>query len=256
MAEFENVTISVKNGYEFYPKDLIYPFKSEITRLYDWKEREKDPDIKYCVKIFMNALYGKFIQKSGPENRTGKLFNPIYASIITSETRIKLLKLGLQHPDSIIMFSTDSVHSEKPLKVPKEPQLGDFAEDFIGEGVYIMSDIYNLWNLQTQKHKSKLRGFSLAMEKDIENDEVMLKDILASMQSDIYKYSVDRPYHLGECLLHKKARKIEDLNIFGAVEKSINVNGDKKRHWFGDFKNGKECLEKTINSMPMKIGVD
>jgi hypothetical protein len=254
-AEFENVTLTVRNGYEFYPKSLIYPFKSEIERLYEWKEREQDPDIKYCVKIFMNALYGKFIQKSGDNNRTGKLFNPIYASLITSQTRIKLLKMGLQSPDSVIMFSTDSVHSTEPLKTPKEPKMGDFAQDFIGEGVYIMSDIYNLWNLNTQKHKSKIRGFALAMEKDIQSDEVMLKDILINMESDKYKYSIFRPYHLGECLLHKKARKIDDLNVFGEVEKSIDVNGDKKRHWFSDFKNGKECLKKQINSIPMKIGV-
>jgi hypothetical protein len=251
---FEDSEIEIIKGYEFYPdSDYQYPFRTEIERLYEWKERETDEDIKYCVKIFMNALYGKFIQVSGDYNRTGKIFNPLYASLITSGTRIKLLELALQSPDDIIMFSTDAVHSLSKLKIPDKPKLGDFSNDFEGEGVYVMSDIYNLWNLKKQKTKNKLRGFSLAIEKDIDADIIMLKDILLSMQTDEYKYLTYRPYHLGECLLHTKKRKIEDLNIFGEVEKSIKVNGDKKRHWFDTFKNGKNCLKKSINSIPLKI---
>jgi hypothetical protein len=250
---FENNEISIVKGYEFYPETLVYPLKTEMERLYDWKEKEKDEDIKYCIKIFMNALYGKTIQVSGDYNRTGKIFNPIWASLITSGTRIKLLELALQSPNEIIMFSTDAVHSKTPLKIPDKPLLGDFSKDFEGEGVYIMSDVYNLWNTSKNKTKNKLRGFALAVEKDIDSDSIMLKDILENMNSDKYAYTTSRPYHLGECLLHKKVRRIEDLNIFGEVEKSININGDKKRYWFDTFKNGKECLKKEINSLPLKI---
>jgi hypothetical protein len=251
---FENATINVVKGYEFYPKSLVYPLKEEIERLYAWKEREKDDDIKYCVKIFLNSLYGKTIQKSGTENRTGKIFNPIWATEITSGTRIKLLELGLQSPDDVIMFSTDAVHSQTPLKTPDKPKLGDFEADFEGEGVYIMSDVYNIWNLEKKKTKNKLRGFALAIEKDIDSDVIMLKDILYNMQKDKYEYMTERPFHLGECLLHKKVRKIEDLNIFGECKKCINVNGDIKRDWLGKtFKNGKECLRKQYNSLPLKI---
>jgi hypothetical protein len=250
---FENSDIKIIKGYEFYPETLNYPFKEEIERLYAWKEKEKDEDVKYAVKIFMNALYGKFIQVSGEQHRTGKIFNPIYAALITALTRIKLLELALQSPDDTIMFSTDAVHSLVPLQVLKEPQLGDFSKDFEGEGVYIMSDIYNLWNYSINKTKNKLRGFSLATEKDISSDIIMLKDILSNMQTEEYKYTSHRPYHLGECLLHTKKRSIDDLNVFGEVEKSIKVNGDKKRHWFDTFSSGKECLKKSINSIPLKI---
>jgi hypothetical protein len=76
------------------------------------------------------------------------------------------------------------------------------------------------------------------------------------MNEEKYTYKVNRPFHLGECLLHKKARKIEDLNMFGESEKSINVNGDKKRHWFDSFKSGKDVFNKNISSLPLKIGVD
>jgi len=42
---FENSGIKIVKGYEFYPKNLNYPFKLEIEHLYDWKEKEKDDNI-------------------------------------------------------------------------------------------------------------------------------------------------------------------------------------------------------------------
>ena len=237
----------------------MQPFKDEILRLYEWKEKEKDADVKYAVKIFMNAFYGKTIQKSGDLNLTGKCFNPIWATDITSKTRLKLFKLMLQNPDVVIGTSTDSVHSQEQLRVPKQPQLGDFALDFVGEGVYIMSDVYYLWNTDIKKDKSKLRGFSLAKTKEMDirdNTTITLKEILEGMgkkDTTVYKYETNRPYHLGECLLHSKSLTIEDLNIFNKVKKSININGDKKRVWKTQFKYGKDCLKRNIQSMPLLV---
>ena len=258
---FESIDIKITDGIEFFPDEILTPFKEEILKLYSWKEKEKDEDVKYAVKIFMNAFYGKTIQKSGDLNLTGKIFNPIWATEITSQTRLKLFTLMLQKPDTIIGSSTDSVHSTEPLSIPKSPSLGDFSKDFEGEGVYIMSDVYYLWNNETKKDKSKIRGFSLAKTKDMNDetetkkDKLSLRQILNSMKKDtIYKYETMRPYHLGECLLHTKSRTIEDLNIFAKVKKSININGDKKRIWKDDFKNGKECLKRNIQSMPLLVG--
>jgi len=246
-ANFPNASLNVLSGYEFWEKERLFPFKTEIERLYAWKEKEPDETLKYCVKIFLNSLYGKTIQIT--DNKTGKLFNPIYAAEITESARIKILELGLQKPESIIMFSTDAVHSTDPLKVKSNPQLGDFAKDFSGEGVYIMSDVYNLWN--DKKQKSRIRGFSVSIEKDYTSEDILLKDILQEMNNTIYNYTTTRVYHLGECLLHKNKRKLSDMNIFEKVEKSIDINGDKKRNWNADFKSGKEVFKKVITSEPL-----
>jgi hypothetical protein len=255
---FKSVDIKIIDGIEFFPDEILTPFKAEILKLYEWKEKEKDADVKYAVKIFMNAFYGKTIQKSGDLNLTGKVFNPIWATDITSETRLKLFTLMLQNIDSIIGTSTDSVHSTEALTIPRNPSLGDFSLDFQGEGVYIMSDVYYLWNEATKKDKNKLRGFSLAKTKDMsdvtETTNKTLREILQGMnKTTIHEYETKRPYHLGECLLHTKSRKIEDLNIFAKVKKSININGDKKRIWKSQFKNGKDCLKRSITSMPILV---
>jgi DNA polymerase elongation subunit (family B) len=263
---FPNSAISVEFGYEWYPKTVVKPLKEEIERLYAWKEKETDVDIKYCIKIIMNSLYGKFIQVSGDQNKTGRLFNPLYASLITAKTRIKILEMALQNPESIISFSTDSVISTEPLSYPKEPKLGDFKFEFFGEGVFVMSDVYNLWNDELKKQKSKLRGFSIASIKDSSNDEVYLKDILATMpekrfdkklkvevDNSLYEYTTNRPYHLGECILHHKKHTVKDVNVFGLVEKSIDINGDNKRLWDKDFKNGKAVLKEQHDSLPLMV---
>lgn len=250
-SHFENSFIKIENGYEFNVKKTIKPFKEEIERLYAWKESEKDESIKYCVKIILNSLYGKFIQVAGYNNETGKLFNPIYAAEITASARIKILNLALQAPDKVISFSTDSVCATTELKVPDNPKIGEFQADFSGEGVFIMSDVYNLWNLKKGKVKTKLRGFSVAKTKDMDSEEIYLKDILSKMNETTYTYTTRRPYHLGECLIHRKTRKIEDLNVFDYIEKTIDINGDNKRVWSKDFMSGKRCMEENHDSLPI-----
>lgn len=255
-SRFENSTVKIVSGYEFYPHTLNYPFKKEIERLYAWKEKEQDEDIKYVIKIILNALYGKFIQITG-DNLTGKIFNPLYASLITSNTRIKLMNTAFQKPESIIAFSTDSIASTEKLSIPLNPQLGDFSKDFEGQGVYILSDIYTLWNNETKEYKNRIRGFSISKEKQGEgkhNTTLLLKDILANMNNTIYNYYTYRPHHLGECLTHYKTLNIkQNLNVFSKVKKKIDINGDIKRVWNKDFISGKQCLKEFITSVPILI---
>jgi len=163
--------------------------------------------------------------------------------------------LALQKPDCIISFSTDSVCSTEKLKIPAHPKLGEFELDFEGEGVFLMSDIYNLWNLESKKEKSKLRGFSLAQSRDIDTNKVYLKNILANLDGTIYKYFTERPDHLGECLIHRKTKDVKkNLNIFSKHEKTIDINGDTKRVWENNFKSGKSCLKEMHDSLPIMIG--
>jgi hypothetical protein len=249
---FENVNIRIISGVEFFPKEYTYPFKEEIEKLYKWKDKETDEDIKHVVKIILNSIYGKTIQITPNDTKDiGNLFNPMYASIITAKTRLKLLDLGLQNPSAVIMFSTDGIHSTEPLKIPRYPKLGEFAQDFTGEGVYIMSDVYNIWT--DKQIKNRIRGFNTVSIKDIDDETVYLRDILESMNGPTYKYKSYRPTHLGESLIHINKHTKEDINIWTEVEREINVNGDRKRIWDSEFKSGKDCLKRSINSFPQRI---
>jgi hypothetical protein len=255
---FLNCHIDILKGYEFIPYEELHPLKEEIERLYAWKEKETDADIKYCIKIILNSLYGKTIQTIS--GRTGKMFNPIYAALITSGTRLKLLKLALKSPSNIIAFSTDSIASTMLLKTPKNPKLGDFKFEFEGSGNYVMSDIYTLWN--RTKLKNKFRGFKIYKDTiptiidnfPIIQDNNCLLGILQDIQnSTTYKFKTNSPYHLGECLIHTKIKNPSMINIFHENVKEIDINGDIKRWWDRKFKDGNDAMHNSINSYPLKI---
>jgi len=252
---FPDIEIKVLNGYIFNPIEKIYPFKEEVNKLYILKENEKDEDIKYVYKTILNAIYGKSIQIS-PNKETGKLFNPINATKITSETRLKLLEQLADNFDKGIALSTDSVHSTKKLKVNKFPKLGDFDNNFIGKGIYVMSDIYYLWN--NNKSKSRFRGFMIK-EDDSSTSLLSILQSLLNKNKLKYSYKITRPYHLGECLKEKfiKSRNsfinLDDINIFYEETKVIDFNGDKKRLWNREFNSVIDILTNNIQSIPLII---
>jgi len=254
LSHFNNVEIEVIDGWYFIENSVNYPLKEEIEKLYEWKNTEKDDDIKYVVKIVLNSLYGKFIQTVG--GNTGRVFNPIWATEITANTRLQLLELALQNINSVIGMSTDSVHSEIPLTYNDTGKLGAWDLDFEGEGIFVMSDVYALWN--EKKTKNRFRGFRLYEEINRDDYEIAPKDKITSLldilqdmpDSSVYNYVVNRPIHLGEILAHTKTKTKADMNVWSSIDKSIKLNGDKKRVWSNDFKNGLEAYEVNHCSIP------
>jgi len=262
LKHFPETDINVIEGYYFEENNLVYPLKDEILKLYQWKETEKDKDIRYCVKIILNSLYGKFIQTVG--GKTGKIFNPIWAAEITANTRLQLLESAIKSPESIIGFSTDSIHSEKIIsfenKLFEGTNLGQFELDSFGEGLYIQSDVYSIKS--EEGVKTRYRGFNLEKMDNInevkeqfsltEKQKVSLYEILALIAEETeFTYINSRPIHLGEILAQTKKRNIEQMNIWESVEKQIKINGDSKRIWERDFINGKDVLENNISSYPI-----
>jgi hypothetical protein len=252
---FPECSIKILEGVKFYITNEQFPYKEEIEFLYNWKEKEKDDDIRYSIKILMNSYYGKKVQCVN--GITGKLFNPIEGNLITSRTRLKLLEKGLEKPDKIISFSTDSVSSTEKLSYPKHSKLGDFSFEFYGKGSIIMSDIYSLQSKKDKKRKDKFRGFTIIDEEKQETQlEYTIEYILQEMKNQgltKFTYEKERPFHLGECLVHTKKRKLTDINIFKKHTKTINLNGDKKRIWERDFKNANDALTNNISSLPLLL---
>jgi hypothetical protein len=249
LNNFKEVEIDILEGYCFREYDIQYPLREKIIDLYHWKEREEDKDIRYVVKIVLNSLYGKFIQTAG--NKTGKLFNPLWAAEITANTRIQLLEHALKIPKHVIGFSTDAIHTTKELPhIPKRDDLlGDFVLDFSGSGIFIMSDIYTMWN--ENKVKNKFRGLKKG------NDDLSVYDIIKTLSENgngiEYKYDTLRPIHLGEIIYHTKKKSLADLNVWQKQRKKLNLNGDLKRLWDKDFEFASDVLEGNIQSSPLLI---
>lgn len=234
--------IEVIDGYEFYPDVMNFPFRREIEKLYKWKESEKDESVRMVVKTLLNSIYGKTIQNIN--NQTGSLWNPIYASLITSRTRIELLESVIDKPENVISFATDAVLTKEPLSVPKKPKLGEFAEEFKGQCIILENGVYDLWN--DEKRISKRRGF----EKPKEGYESLESILSRTKGLTINLETKSRPLTMKESLFRGKP---EMAGNWVESEKKVNLKDDVRRSWYKGFKSGKDVLKGSINSIPLTI---
>jgi len=122
-----------------------------------------------ALKLVYNSTYGKMAQSLG----TPKFANPIYASMITSACRMRLLEAVGTHPQgqtSVVMMATDgiyfdAVHPDMPTKETNIPQLGAWECDtksnltLMKPGVY-WDDKARVAIAEGKSAKLKSRGIS------------------------------------------------------------------------------------------------
>lgn len=238
----------ILEGWEFIPYREVFPYRERIDYLFDRKESASDATEKLLYKLFINSIYGKTAQaidkrrKDSKEKKvyhTGGLWNSIYANRITSLTRLQILDTAMPIIDSVIGFSTDSIHTTKTLKVPSNPVIGDFTEEYKGEeGVFLMAGLRLIGDSQ------KIRGYG---------GKVDLKRLLMD-NPDVDKIPVivDKPITIFESL-KTDVYKFTDMNVFIPQNRVLDINGDLRRIWEDDFKSAKEVFKRNIDSMPIHI---
>ena len=239
-------------GYEFYPDELRYPFREGIDKLFKIKNTtSKDEYLYELTKRIMNSLYGSFYEKIKKADGlfAGKLFNPVYASIITRTTRVQAWKYAMQYERDVVAFATDSVAFNGTHDLPESSDIGGWEKVAWGEAVCVMSGLYKIEN------KIKTRGFKKATKINTVEGEFnnIFEYIQAYPDRTVYKGTVKRPLHLIESLLHSRKYTIDDVNIWMPEKRTLDINRDIKRVWDSDFTNGGELWEKTIDSHPLYV---
>ena len=248
----EDKEYKVIRGYEFYPDKIVYPFRREINKLYEIKSKiPKDSYLYSLTKIIMNALYGCFYEKTKRSDGiyVGKLFNPVYASIITANTRSKIYRLASQYEDDVIAFATDSILIKEKHKIKQGKTLGDWELQAHGRCVAFQSGIYQIEN------EIKSRG--IQRKAKISSPDGKFDNIFEYIKTypehTQYEVIIRRPVHIKESLIHHEIHKLEDVNTWQEFRKIIDINRDIKRVWDGEFRYGGELFEKSINSSPIFI---
>ena len=260
LQNFKEANINLISGYGYIQnpklrpeiKEQIKPFKV-MNDIYKLKESADTEEKRNAFKIIANSLYGKFWQQTG--GHTGKLFNPIWASQITSNVRLKLLEIAMSDNNlkHIIGFSTDSIFIDKPIDnrfIGKE--MGKWELKFKGKsGVFLMSDIYTIHLENEDKHK--LRGFKIKLKPDDPPEKwITVDNIVHNLDENLkFKYKITRPMNLGECIVHNKEKNLSLVNIWKEEIKEIDINGDTKRLWEKKFESGEEVMEKSHSSKPI-----
>jgi DNA polymerase type B, organellar and viral len=143
--------IKFRKAFSYEPQCSCSQF-AWVKELYDYRRSIGKSGPGYPIKLGINSLYGKLAQRIGQP----KYANPIWAGLITAQTRSKL-NVAISHdPSNIVMLATDGVYSLSPLPLDCADSLGAW-ESHSFDGMFIVQPgLY--WSADKSKRKS--RGLS------------------------------------------------------------------------------------------------
>jgi len=264
---------------------IRYPFRPFIKTFYGGKLQqdrlkgtpEYDAEKRAIYKLMSNSCYGKTCQVI--DGRTGQLWNPFYASIITAGCRSRMGEIiRLNGQEKVLAVNTDGIifKDEEGLFMPSNPMpvhfdgerinLGDWDDDGDGALLLMMSGVYSILkevvNDVVVDSKTTFRG-AYSMFIDHRNEE-------GELVSDLYgedwfsfcqRYEAEesvsrteelnpvmRPYSLAEASIRND---FQLTNIFRIVELTIRACGDSnKRKWETKPGNFGELLTTWFPSQP------
>jgi len=242
------------NGAEFYPEQIKYPFKDAIELLYHKKSITPKNSYEYALyKKIMNSFYGSMYEKiKQPDGRykVGLLFNPIYASLITANTRLQLWRKACEYGDRCVSLATDGILIRGDIEAEDTKELGAWGVDTPGEAYILRSGIYSVGDSFKQRGVVKGNYFHTPVG-DYDNLFQYIADF-----PDWKKYPVlnKRPYHMSECIRHTKTKTVDMINVFAENEIAFDLNSDVKRVFDMVDITGSDLLKNRITSKPHLIG--
>lgn len=236
----KNTNIQIHNACWIHVDKKIYPYRKEIDRLYALKSSLKDSDdllAYHTVKILMNSLYGKFVQLIDTPYgwRAGASWNPIYASVITAETRVRMSLLQLQYP-SVWAVHTDSVISSQKLPFERDITLGNLSYETEGNGMVAGCGIYQIGN------KTALRGVP----------SVYPLIELATNSGKELTMSRKAPRTWRQVLAN--SWPLDRINKFEDIVRNLRPDMDRKRLWVEDCQTWSDLVDDTYESEPLSYG--
>lgn len=254
-------------------KDLIYDL---YTKRMDLKET--DPEIAGIYKTILASAYGCTINDvekintcslneweddgKNPwhiydingenvfytvQNVSTSMYNPVFASYITSGCRIQVLNKIWKHRDKVISINTDGAFLSSKIPIHTSNKLGEWTAKpykelkVMGNGRYFIYD--NKGDLDIDK--SAFRGLRAAKK----NMPVIDKQMRDNPDDIGVSFNYERPLKVKECV---KNGNIEGINVWHSKSTNISFILDR-RVWYDEIKANVDLLDNQIGSRPFDI---
>lgn len=110
-----------------------------VADLYEMRKAVGKDTVGIALKLALNSLYGKLAQSVGRPQWS----NPVYASLITSFARARLLEAIRAAGSDVVMVATDAVFTTSLIDLPVGEELGEWSYEeypnifIIQPGLYV-----------------------------------------------------------------------------------------------------------------------
>lgn len=223
-----------------------YPYKEVIDQLFDIKNRMKGIDESFYMlsKIMMNGFYGKMAQMIPDWKgniQAGIGWNPIYASIITANTRIRVTRLQNQLKEKCLIVHTDSIITTEKLPDSMLSQdLGALTFEVSGPGIIIACGCYQIGD------RAAFKGFEPRKNREGEYDswDTLLR---RNRTREKIPYTQLRVESWTEAT---SKGHFDVINKFQEMPKDIDLNVEIKRVWDKPVMKGEDFLDGLHYSKP------
>jgi hypothetical protein len=216
------------------------PLRNYALHFFEKKNTTPKTDSRYFIfKLLLNALYGKFFQRTEIVNyslvdgkyvreswyKAGGLFNPFIASMITSYARVELNKLEWKYKS--IHSSTDSIKTTQKINEKTLPKgLGGLTKEINGDCLIFRNKLYIHFNNSVHTTNSIIKRIRKGTAKKEDTKIAMhgfqgtIKDLIRMYETGNRKYQCVTMTKVREAIRSKGKKK---ALLFVEQERNLKV---------------------------------
>jgi hypothetical protein len=248
-----NIDVKIIDAYWLFPDETRFPYRDTIEYLFSIKDKYRSDKMLYSIaKLMMNSYYGRMANLNERHEPTddidladkhgeittydaGSAWNPVYAAMITANTRLAVCRLQQRLGPSCIGTHTDSVITLDPL--PDDlisSDLGGVKLELSGPGLIIGTGLYDMAGHTAYRGFEMPHGFTWRklMEQHPGARKFMYKQLRVISWTQATAWD-----------------RLNETNVFQHVPKYMDINADVKRSWPRPVR-GKDLLTGLQSSDP------
>jgi hypothetical protein len=194
----------------------------------------------WLPKSMSVSIYGKFAQKDD-EGETGNLFNPLYADLITSRTKMQMADYALMMPEHVCLIAADGLTLDAPLPVNVlSSKFGGLRLAHCAQGVIVGNNVCTIEGKHARGDWRPGRFDWLWMLKKFPDKAIYN---LEWQHVPLMKEGVKSP------------EAFEGIGVFGKAKFDFDINFDRKRAFLSKPKLGGDLLKHVYESIPWEVGM-